>query len=124
MSRHARDQHVERASERLQCRDTVAGGPRFHADRSGEPDVAQRLCDGGIVDLAGSRLASSGYVGHLDLADGVAAAADQLDEVSFADLSVVDVEHHLDVRVCHAFDQRQGVLGASQRDTGMIDDRC
>ena len=47
------------------------------------------------MDLAGSRLAAPGYVGDLDLADRVAAAADQLDEVPLADLGVVEVEHHL-----------------------------
>ena len=85
-------------------------------------DVAQRLRDRGVVDLAGTRLAAARHVGDLDLADGVAAAPDQLDEVPLADLRVVQVEHHLDVRMGDALDERQRVLRAGQRHAGMVDD--
>ena len=86
------------------------------------PMSRKRLRDRGVVDLAGARLAAAGHVGDLDLADGVPAAPDQLDEVPLADLRVVQVEHHLHVRMADAFDERQRVLRAGERHAGMVDD--
>ena len=86
------------------------------------PMSSARLRDGGVVDLAGARLASARHVGDLNLADGIAAATDQLDQVPLADLGVVQVEHHLDVGMSDGFDQCQRVLGAGQRNARMVDD--
>ncbi|MDF2824688.1 MAG: hypothetical protein K0R68_2096 [Mycobacterium sp.] len=74
------------------------------------------------MDLAGARFAAAGYVGDLDLADRIAAATHEFDEVPFTDLRVVQVEHHLHVGVSDPLDQGERVLRAGQRHTRMVDD--
>src|SRR6185312_6196508 len=64
----------------------VSGCPCLQAHRAAESDVAQRVRDGGVVDLAGARLAAARHISDLDLADRVPAAADQLDQIPLADL--------------------------------------
>jgi hypothetical protein len=59
----------------------VAAGPGLQADDAGVADIGQRGGDGGVVDLAGPRLAPTGDVRDLDLPDPVDAVAEELDEV-------------------------------------------
>ena len=71
--------------------------------------------------LSSTGLAAAGDVGHLDLADERRCPAQQLDQVSFANLRVIDVEHHPQSRPVHRLHQRQRVLGPAERNAGMID---
>src|SRR6185312_10364900 len=107
----------ERRLEGFERRCAVRSRPRLEANRARIADVAQSLCNSRVVDLPGPRFAAPRYVGNLNLPDGVATAADQFDEVSLADLRVIEIEHHLDVRMINRFDERKGVLGAGQRDS-------
>ena len=43
-------------------------------------------------------------------------------EVPLADLGVIEVEHHLHVGMADGFHQGERVLGAGQRDAGVVDD--
>ena len=93
---------AEGRAKRLERGVAVTRRPALQPDGAAEPDVAQRLRDGGVVDLAGARFAAPGYVRHLNLTDRVTAATDQFDEIPLADLRVIQVEHHLDVRMIDA----------------------
>ena len=64
-------------------------GLGFESDDSGVAGCVQGGCDVGVVDLSGSGFAPAWDVGDLDLTEMVDAAADELDEVSLADLWVV-----------------------------------
>ena len=48
-------------------------------------------------------------------------AAEQLDEVPLADLGVVEVEHHPQVRAVDGRHQGERVRGPRERDAGVVD---
>jgi hypothetical protein len=82
----------EGGAEPLEGLDRVAGGPGLQADDAGVAEPVEGGRDRGVVDLTGSRLAAAGDVGDLDLADQRQRALHELDQVSLADLGVVEVE--------------------------------
>ena len=64
-------------------RDVVVGrGVGLEADRAVVADPVECCCDRTETDLARSRLAPAGHVGHLDLTDERVRAFAQLDQVS------------------------------------------
>src|SRR5438067_3170355 len=83
----------EGCTEAFQGELVVARGPGFQANRALVAHVLDRACNGGVVDLAGTGLAPPRHVGDLDLADERTRAAHELDQVPFADLGVIQVEH-------------------------------
>src|SRR3954447_4741958 len=98
----------------------VFGGPGFEADDAGVAGLVQAAGDSGVVDLAGARFAAARYVGDLNLADVLDAVADQLDQVSLADLRVVEVEVHSQVRAVDGLNERSRVGGLGERGAGMV----
>ena len=110
----------ERSPEAFEREFAVDRSPRFEADRALIADIAKCLCNARIVDLSGSRLATARNVGNLDLTDVRRTCVDQLNEVSFADLGVVDVQHQPQVRIVDGCDQRERVGSLRKRRTRMI----
>src|SRR5579859_3431991 len=89
---------LEGGAEAVQCLFVVTGSPALEADHALVAEVTQRRGDGRVVDLARSRLAPPGNVGDLDLPEVGQGALDQPDEVPLADLGVIQVQVHPDVR--------------------------
>src|SRR4029453_17137984 len=77
--------------------------------------------DGRVVNLAGSWFAAARDIGHFDLPDPGQRAFPELDEVSFADLGVVEVQVHPQVGAVDGFDQHECVGGGSEGHAGVID---
>jgi hypothetical protein len=67
--------------------------------------------DGRVVDLAGARLLSAGHVGDLNLADERHGALDELNEITLADLRVIEVQVHPQVRAVHSLDEGERLSG-------------
>src|SRR4029077_12085332 len=74
-----------------------------------------------VVDLAGSRLAATRYVGDLDLPHPGKGSLDQLDQVPLADRGVVEVEVYAEVRAPHRAQEGERVLGPCERGPRMVD---
>src|SRR5689334_10719028 len=85
---------AERTAEAVQCLFRFAGGPAFEAYHALVAESAKGRGDGGIVDLAGAGFVPAWHVGDLNLPDEWQGAFDELDEVTLADLGVVEVEVH------------------------------
>src|SRR5437762_717955 len=79
------------------------------------------MSDGRIIDLTRAGLASSRYVCYLDFSDGRAAAAYELDQVPFADLGVVQVEHQLQRGAVDRLDERETVRRFGERRSRVVD---
>src|SRR5215216_6079274 len=85
---------AEDCREPLKSDVVVAGGVCLQSDRAAVAHVLERRGDRGEVDLTCAWLAPAGHVGDLDLTDERVCALEQLDQVPFTDLCVVEVEHH------------------------------
>ena len=72
--------------------------PCFHADRSAVAHRVERDGDCRVVDFARARFPAAGYVGDLDFADVGKRRAAKLDQVTFANLRVVQVEIELEAK--------------------------
>jgi hypothetical protein len=88
----------------------------FEADDAGVLEFAECGGDGRVVDLAGSGFAASWDVGDLDFAYVRQCLSDQIDEVSLADLSVIQVEIHAQVRAVDRPDQGRSLRPAHEED--------
>src|SRR5918994_2046572 len=101
----------------------VARGIRLEPDRPGVADALECKGNGRILYLPRARLTAPRHVGYLHLTDRLTRPLDQGDEVSLADLGMVEVEHHPHVRAVDRLDERQRVLGAGERHPGMVEHR-
>src|SRR5215217_4804776 len=101
----------------------VARGIRLEPDGPGVADALECEGNGRIVDLPCARLTAPRHVGHLHLTDRLTCPLDQGDEVSLADLGVVEVQHHPHVRAVDRLDERQGVLCPGKGHPGMVEHR-
>src|SRR5689334_19518730 len=72
-----------------------AGGPALEGDHAVVAEAAEGGRHRGVVDLAGAGLLPAGDIGDLDLAE---VGEGPLDQVPLADLGVVEVEVHPQMR--------------------------
>src|SRR5690242_5545308 len=110
----------EGSAEAAEGLDGVARGPGFESDDAGVAEPVQGGGDGRVVDLAGAGLAAAGDVGDLDLADEREGALDELEEVSLADLRVVEVQVEAQVGVVDGLDEGECVRSRGEGNAGVI----
>src|SRR5205085_8525066 len=106
--------------EALQGGVAVAAGPRLEADGAVIAGVDQGRGDGRVVDLTCAGFVTPGHIGDLDLADERPGSAHEIDQVSLADLRVVQVKHHPQVYVVDGSDQGHHVLGPREGGAGVV----
>src|SRR5919112_2741222 len=112
---------AENSSEPLKSDSVVAGGVCLQSNRAAVAHLPERRGDRGIVDLACARLAPAWHIGDLNLADERLCAPQQVDQVPFTDLRMVEVEHHPQTRPPDGLDEREGVVGTGERLAGVVD---
>src|SRR5919112_4430628 len=112
---------AEDSSESLKSDSVVAGGVCLQSNRAAVAHFPERRGDCGIVDLACARLTPAWHIGDLNLADERVRALEQLDQVPFTDLCVVEVDHHPQPRPRHGLDERERVVGTGEWGTGVVE---
>src|SRR6185436_2679841 len=106
---------AEHSREPLKSDFVLAGSVCLQSDRAAVAHCLERHRDRGVVDLARAWFTTAGHIGDLHLADQRVSASQQLDQVPFTDLGVVEVEHHPQPGPVYRLDERERVLRTGER---------
>jgi hypothetical protein len=108
-------------SDALNARLDHHRSPSFQTDSAGVTDLFQLASNYRKVDLTGTGFLPAGHVSHLDFADPGRRPTDQFDQISLADLRMVEVKHQTDFWAVYLAHKRQTFLGPAKRYPRMID---
>lgn len=96
--------------------------PILESDVSVERALPDGLKNVRVVNFAVLQLVPARITGGVEVADFVDIGGDILDEMSFADLLMIDVKDHLDVRALDFVDDLECLVAAHEVIPGMIDE--